>query len=78
VGDGLAAGKLALCALDVHVDPLVVAGGLGEFVDHLLSHGQPLRRAELLADVLEDVLGLVDGEHLDLLVVGQRYRSISS
>ena len=52
VGDGLAARQLALGALDVHVDPLMVAGGLGELVDRGLVHRDPGRRAQRLPDVL--------------------------
>ena len=37
-------------ALDVDVDPLVVAGGLREPVDPLLVDRQPVGGAELLAD----------------------------
>ena len=37
-------------ALDVDVDPLVVAGRVGERVDPLLVDLEPLAGAELLAD----------------------------
>jgi hypothetical protein len=32
------------------VDELVVAGCVSEFVDHRLIDGQPVRRADVLAD----------------------------
>src|SRR5262245_27822416 len=50
VGDRLAAGHLALGALDVDVDPLVIAGRFRELVDHPLVDRHPLRRAKLRAD----------------------------
>jgi len=52
VGDGLAARHLPLRALHVHVDPLMVARGVGELVDHGLVHRDPVAGAEGLADVL--------------------------
>src|SRR2546429_3977156 len=48
VGDG-AAERTFLGPLDVDVDPLVVAGGLGERVDPLLGDLQPVAVAEVLA-----------------------------
>src|SRR4051794_8496995 len=49
VTDRAAEGALGLGALDVHVDPLVVAGGVGEGVDPLLGHLEPVAGAQLLA-----------------------------
>ena len=49
MGDG-AAERSGGRALDVDVDPLVVAGGLGERVDAVLLDGQPVAGAEVLAD----------------------------
>src|SRR5882724_702518 len=74
VGDRLAAGHLALRPLDVDVDPLMVSGRLGELVDHRLVDGDPLRRAELTSDELQEVLGILDLErgHLFLLESGAR------
>src|SRR3954468_24196339 len=40
---------LGLGPLDIDVDPLVVAGEVGEGVDHLLGHFAPLARANRLA-----------------------------
>ncbi len=48
VGDRDAEGALGLRPLDVDVDPLVVAGELGEQVDVLLGDLAPLARADLL------------------------------
>ena len=50
VGDRGAEGALLLRPLDVDVDPLVVAGELGEGVDVLLGDRAPLARADLLPD----------------------------
>ena len=50
VGDRRAEGALGLGPLDVDVDPLVVAGELGEGVDVGLGDRAPLARADLLAD----------------------------
>ncbi len=41
---------LAFGALYIDVDPLVVAGGLGEAVDALLVDQHPVGHAQLLAD----------------------------
>ena len=49
VGDGAAEGP-RLRALHVDVDPLVVAGRVGEPVDPVLLDRDPLRGPELLAD----------------------------
>ena len=51
MGDG-AAERSGLGPLDVDVDPLVVAGGVGEQVDLLLGHLVPLAVAQVLADEL--------------------------
>src|SRR4030095_6356421 len=56
---------LALRALDVDVNPLVVAGELGELVDHLLRHrdlGSPW--TELVADVLAQTFDVVEANLL--------------
>src|SRR6476646_200767 len=50
VGDGGAVGALGLRPLGVDVDPLVVAGELGEGVDVGLGDRPPPGRADLLAD----------------------------
>ena len=50
MGDRGAEGALGLGPLDVDVDPLVVAGELGEGVDVGLGDGAPLARADLLTD----------------------------
>src|SRR5436190_1660632 len=44
--------RLAFCALDVDVDPLVVAGDLRERVDVVLRDRPPGRRSALNADCL--------------------------
>ena len=54
MGDGAA--HLAGSALDVHVDPLVVTGGLGELIDPLLADLHPVRDADFLADKTGQVL----------------------
>ena len=37
MGDRAAEGALGLAPLDVHMDPLVIAGDVGECVDHVLA-----------------------------------------
>src|SRR6185437_5057568 len=49
VRDGLAARHLRLGALDVDMDPLVIAGGVGEGVDAVLGDLHPVGHADLLA-----------------------------
>ena len=51
VGDR-ASERSGLGPLHVDVDPLVVAGGVGEQVDLLLGHLVPLAVAQVLPDVL--------------------------
>ena len=72
VGDGAAERTLVLCPLDVDVDPLVVAGEVGEGVDVVLGDLAPLARPDLLADQLLDAL--------DALYLGDRHarRSLHS
>ena len=48
------------------MDPLVVAGGLGKFVDHLLVDRDPVADAKLLANMVLQILWGFDGEHLHL------------
>src|SRR5262249_50069395 len=60
--DCLAARHLASGALRVDVNPLVVAGGVGELVDHRLVDGHPLRWAQLLADVGQQIVRRRDGQ----------------
>ena len=48
--DGGAVGQLAPGPLDVDMDPLVVAGRLGETVDALLRDQYPIADPDLLAD----------------------------
>jgi hypothetical protein len=47
-------------SLNVDVDPLVVAGGVGERVDAFLIDGNPLGDAEFLADGFNS---LIDGRN---------------
>src|SRR5436190_5299874 len=44
--------RTGLRALDVDVNPLVVVGGVGEELDPLLRHGDPVADADVLADEL--------------------------
>ena len=55
VGDRLAARHLALGALDIDMNPLMIAGRIGEFVDDRLIDGKPVADADLLADILSEV-----------------------
>src|SRR2546422_8573925 len=43
-------------SLDVHVNPLVIARGVGEPVDHRLIDRDPVRGAQFAPDVLQKVL----------------------
>ena len=52
--------RAGLGPLDVDVDPLVVAGGIGEQVDLLLGHLAPLAVAEVLADMLLEPVDPLD------------------
>jgi hypothetical protein len=49
-----------LGSLDVDVDPLMIAGGVGESIDAVLIDRYPLRDAEFLTD---GVNGLLDGRN---------------
>ena len=55
MGDRLTARHLALGALDIDMDPLMIAGGIGEFVDKRLVDGKPIADADFLADILGEV-----------------------
>src|SRR5207249_1603147 len=66
VGDRLAPGHLAPSSLDIHVDPLVVACGVGEPVDHRLIDRDPLRWAQLAPDMLEKLIRVLQREHRPL------------
>ena len=56
VGDRLAARHLALGALGIDMDPLVVAGGLGELVDPRLRDVDPVADADFLTHHLLHVV----------------------
>ena len=56
MGDGLAARHLRLGALDVDMDPLMVAGGVGECVDALLVDRDPVGCADLLSGKLGQIV----------------------
>ena len=58
VRDGRAIGALGLGPLDVNVNPLVIAGDLGEVVDPLLIDDQPITHSEFLTG---QCLRVVDG-----------------
>jgi hypothetical protein len=60
VGDGLAE-RAALGALDVEVDPLMVVGRVGEFLDLILRDRQVRAVPEVLADVVLDVCDARNG-----------------
>ena len=62
MGDG-AAERPRRRAVDVDVDPLVVAGRLGELVDPVLLDGQPLAGAEILADRVGELVEAGEGAH---------------
>ena len=47
-------------ALLIHMNPLIVAGGLRTLVNALLSDHEGLTRAQGLADGFEQVSGLID------------------
>ena len=60
VRDGAAAGHLRARALDIDMDPLVVAGAFGKFVDARLGQRHGRSGAEVVADVVrEGVDGVV-------------------
>ena len=65
VGNRGAEGALGFGPLNVDVDPLVIAGELGESVDVLLGDRAPITRADLLADQLLHSLDALDlnGRH---------------
>ena len=48
--DGGSHGALATSPINVDVDPLIVAGAMGEFIDPTLVQANPLRHTELAAD----------------------------
>src|SRR3981189_1699881 len=61
--DCLAARHLALGALDIGVDPLMVAGRVGEFVDLLLGDRVPIADPDLLAFIGFQIGGAFDFQH---------------
>src|SRR3981081_3809838 len=70
--DRLAARHLALGALDIDVDPLMVAGRVGEFVDLLLGDRVPIADPDLLAFIRLQIGGAFDFQHRGL----PRYTSL--
>src|ERR1700693_91749 len=66
MGDRLAARHLLPGALDIDMDPLVIAGRVGEFVDLLLGHRVPVADPDLLADIGGEIGSAFDFQHLPL------------
>ena len=68
MGDGAAEGAFASGALRVEVNPLLIAGAMGELIDARLVEKDPRGDADLLADMLGQISDrhLVRG-HLDIL-----------
>src|SRR5438067_7616319 len=66
--DRLAARHLALGALDIDMDPLMIAGRVGEFVDLLLGHREPVADPDLLAFIGLQIGGAFHFQHPLLLV----------
>src|SRR5436853_4577341 len=61
--DCLAARHLALGALDIDMDPLMVAGRVGEFVDLLLRYREPVADADLLPLIGFEIGGAFHFQH---------------
>src|ERR1700730_7924875 len=61
--DRLAARHFALGALDIDMDPLMVAGRVGEFVDLLLADRVPVADPDLLAGIPDEILRPFDFQH---------------
>src|SRR5260370_31892406 len=74
MGDG-AAKWPGLGSLGVDVDPLMVAGGIGEGVDLLLGDRVPVAHAGFLADVLLELFDAGDGSvcHKRHILRGESY-----
>src|SRR6267142_916955 len=71
--DCLAARHLALGALDIDMDPLMVAGRIGEFVDLLLGHRIPVADPDLLALIGLQIGGALQFQHRVLLLAKDLY-----
>ena len=69
VGDGGPVGRLRRRAGAVDVDPLRVKGHLGEPIDHLLGHRQPLARTDLAARQRLERIEAVDYTHANSIVL---------
>src|SRR5437762_12819473 len=61
--DRLAARHLALGALDIDMNPLMIAGSVGEFVDLLLGHRVPVADPDLLALIGLQIGGAFNFQH---------------
>src|SRR5439155_26777063 len=73
--DRLAARHLALGTLDIDMDPLMVAGRVGEFVDLLLAYRIPVADPDLLALVGDQIGRAFDFQHGFLLSCQPIYAS---
>lgn len=69
MGDGPAIGGLPLGALHVGMQPLMVAGGLGEGVDPLLGDGQPVGDQKFLA---HQIVNGAERFHVGLILLYDR------
>jgi hypothetical protein len=70
MGDRLAARHLALGTLDINMNPLMVAGRIGEFVDDRLIDRKPIADPDFLADILSEVCRPFEFNHpLSLLAL---------
>ena len=63
VGDGFSAGRFARRALDIDVDPLMVARRVREAVDPLLVDEKPVSDAEFPSGIGGEIRRSVDFDH---------------
>src|SRR5450759_1353293 len=49
MSDGGLVGRFVSCALDIHMDPLMVATDIGKFIYHFLRHFDPVAGWQVLA-----------------------------
>src|SRR5262249_10834100 len=77
MSDRRAARQLALCTLDVNVDPLVVAGRVGKAFDLFLGDLQPVADTDFSADRCFEFIEVIENAHATPLSVDiGRFRSV--
>jgi hypothetical protein len=83
VRDGLAVGQFSFTAFDIDMDPLMIAGGYGKFIDHIPVNFDPFtdagffaRQCLMIDHTLETLRTYLEGNFEDRAIVADADEAI--